>query len=396
MSANRRRLANVRVAGTAAAALAAGLSACSGIGGDAEPKPRGEIDTKTTERTTAGRVTGPRTTKPEASQTALARLVGQKFVVAYRGTIVPPPRLLQRIERGEVGGVILFTDNVPRDGATGMRRVVARLQRAARAGGNPRLLIMTDQEGGDIRRVPGPPRRSPSELGAGDLRSVMSVAVSTGRSLRRMGVGVDLAPVVDVPADASSFLNARAYSAPGRRNELASVVFAEGLQQAGIAATAKHYPGLGSSGARDTDRVEVTLDTPLAVMERERSAFVRHVRRGTRLVMVSSATYAAYDRTRPAVVSRRIIGRLRRDGFRGVVISDELRVPGLRRFGAGAASAATRAGVDVLLFANSSGDPEYRMLLADVRAGRVRPRLVERQVTRIIALKRWIAAGGGA
>ena len=334
------------------------------------------------------------TARPKPARPSLARLVGQKLVVSYRSATVPPRRLLARIERGEVGGVILFTDNVPPAGAKGIRRVITRLQAAARKGANPRLLIATDQEGGDVRRMPGPPRRSPRELGAGSTASARAAGVATGRSLRKLGIGVDLAPVADVPSGPSSFLGTRAFGTASAPRVGAAVAFGRGLQRARVAATAKHYPGLGSSGARNTDLAAVTLDTPRAAMERERASFLAHVDAGTRLVMVSNATYRAYDPKRPAVVSPAVIGRLRRHGFQGVVISDELKVPGLRRLGLRAASAATRAGVDLLLFANSSGEAEYRALLADVKAGRVRRGTVERQVRRIAALKRWIAAGG--
>ena len=368
--------------------LGAGLWACGGDDSD-DSAPANVIGSAVT---TAG---APATTTEnppkQASRPTLARLVGQKFVVAYRDTTVPPPRLLARIKRGEVGGVILFTDNVSPHGAAGIRRVVAQMQAAARAGGNPRLLIATDQEGGDVRRMPGPPRRSPRELGKSSPASIRTAGMTTGRSLRDMGIGVNLAPVADVPADASSFLGTRAFGSSSAPRVKAAVAFARGLQRAGVAATAKHYPGLGSSGARNTDLATVTLATPRGAMERERAGFLAQVRGGTRLIMVSNATYLAYDRRRPAVVSPTIIRRLRRGGFRGVVISDELRVPGLRRYGVHAAAAATRAGVDVLLFANSDGESEYRALLAAVKSGGVRRRLVEQQVRRIAALKRWIA-----
>jgi beta-N-acetylhexosaminidase len=377
-----------RGAGTLAVILAllgTGLGACGGDDADNSAPPRIIASATTSTGTTAQDPPKP------APPSAIARLVGQKFVVAYRDATVPPPRLLARIERGEVGGVILFTDNVPPSGAAGIRRVVTQLQAAARAGGNPRLLIATDQEGGDVRRMPGPPRRSPRELGGSAPASVRTAGITTGRSLRAMGIGVDLAPVADVPAEASSFLGTRAFGTASAPRVKAAVAFARGLQRAGIAATAKHYPGLGSSGARNTDLAAVTLATPRGAMERERAAFLAQVRGGTRLIMVSNATYLAYDRRRPAVVSPTIIRRLRRGGFRGVVISDELRVPGLRRYGIHASAAATRAGVDVLLFANGDGEPEYRALLAAVKSGGVRRRLVEQQVRRIAALKRWIA-----
>ena len=378
-------------------AAAGALSACAGLGGGGDDSgvPNVIGDARTTTAASTVVTTVPAKAPPKTSpRLPLGRLVGQKFVVAYRESTVPPPRLLQRIRRGEVGGVILFTDNVPPTGAAGIRRVVGRLQEAARAGGNPRLLIATDQEGGDVKRMPGPPDRSPRELGSASLANVRAAGTATGRSLRAMGIGVNLAPVADLPADATSFLGTRAFGSAAQPRVAAAVAFARGLQGAGVAATAKHYPGLGSSGARNTDLAAVSLATPRASMQRERAGFLRQVRAGTRLIMISNATYAAYDPMRPAVTSRKIIGRLREDGFRGVVISDELRVPGLARFGPHRASAATRAGVDVVLFANSDGEAEYRTLLADVRAGRVRRRLVERQVRRIAALKHWISTGG--
>jgi beta-N-acetylhexosaminidase len=376
---------------TVCTALASGLAACS----DSDPDVVGAATTVTMP---AAAATPPSATTtrssppPAASPRSLARLIGQKLVVSYRGTLQPPPRLLQRIRRGEVGGVILFSENVPPAGAAGVRRVVARLQAAARAGNNPALLIATDQEGGDVRRMPGPPTRSPRELGAAPIASARSAGVATGRSLRGMGIGVDLAPVVDRPTDGSSFLGTRAFGSSAQPHLGASIAFARGLQAAGVAATAKHYPGLGSSGARNTDLAVVTLNPARDTLRRERAGFIDHVRAGTRLVMVSNATYPAYDPERPAVVSRKIVGRLRKDGFGGVVISDELHVPGLRPFGSATAAAATKAGVDLLLFANSSGEDEFRDLLADVKAGRLTRRLLERQVKRVAALKRWVAS----
>jgi beta-N-acetylhexosaminidase len=318
------------------------------------------------------------------------RLVGQKLMVAYRGTVEPPADLLTRIERGEVGGVILFSENVPADGATGVRRMVGRLQDAARRGRNPPLLIATDQEGGVVKRMPGPPDRSPRELATGPVSAVRMSGRQTGRSLRRMGIGLDLAPVADL-ATGPSFLATRTFSPDPGRNTSASTAFAAGLQSSGVAATAKHYPGLGSSGQANTDVAAVRLMTPLGVLARERAGFMQHVAGGTRAIMMSNAVYVAYDPTWPAVTSRKIVGRLRSDGFRGVLISDDLGVPALRRFGADTPQLVTKAGVDILLYASTDAGTAYRSLLRDLRSGRIERSRVEGQVRRIIRLKRWIA-----
>jgi hypothetical protein len=107
---------------------------------------------------------------------------------------VPPPQLLQRIECGEVGGVILFTGNVPPAGAAGIRCTVARLQRAANAGGNPLLLIATDQEGGNVRRMLGVPRRSPRELEPARRRRRARPVSRPVAPCARWGIAVNLGP----------------------------------------------------------------------------------------------------------------------------------------------------------------------------------------------------------
>ena len=90
-------------------------------------------------------------------------LVGQRFVVALSGTS-PSPALLGRVRRGEIGGVILFGSNI--ESPAQLRRLTATLQEAARDGGRPPLLIATDQEGGQVRRLPwAGPRPATTALG---------------------------------------------------------------------------------------------------------------------------------------------------------------------------------------------------------------------------------------
>src|SRR5947209_1559537 len=98
---------------------------------------------------------------PATPLPSLRRLVGQRLMVGFSGT-VPTGELLARIRRGEVGGVILFSENI--NGPDQVRALDHTLQREARLGGNPPLLISTDQEGGAVRRFAGaPPYLSPPE-----------------------------------------------------------------------------------------------------------------------------------------------------------------------------------------------------------------------------------------
>jgi beta-N-acetylhexosaminidase len=324
----------------------------------------------------------------------VAKLLGQRFVVRFAGT-QPSRRLLQRIRAGEVGGVILFSDNVR--SASAVRGLLARLDRVARAGGNPPLLAVVDQEGGTVKRFPsGPPSLSASELGAlRDRRRAFREGAATGRYLRRLGIDVDLAPVLDVPSSSATFLGSRAYS--GNRFVVADVggAFARGLQAGGVAASAKHFPGIGTS-LRNTDERPVAILRSQRELDRRLLPFRVAIRDGVELVMVSNASYPAYDRSgAPAVFSRQIVRGLLREtlGFRGLVISDDLEARALRR--RGRAEAALRAGVDLVLFARSeSGSTRaYAEALSAARAGRLDRAALQRSYDAILAFKRRESGG---
>ena len=188
----------------------------------------------------------------------LSQLVGQHLMGTFTGTR-PGPELLSRIERGRLGAVILRGQNI--SSTSSLRATVAELQRAARSGGQPPLLIAIDQEGGSVKRLASaPPYESAAQLGAaGDGTQSRAAGFATGRSLRAVGVNVDLAPVLDVAASSRSFLGTRTFGSDPATVEQTGVAFADGLEAAGVASTAKHFPGLGTAPA-NTDGSDVTVD----------------------------------------------------------------------------------------------------------------------------------------
>ncbi len=323
----------------------------------------------------AGAGAGPQATAADGP--TLSRLAGKSIVGAFSGSS-PPASFLARIRRGELGGVILFGGNV--GSASQLTRTLAALRGAAAAGGNPHLLILVDQEGGTVRRLrSAPPRASAQTMGRWSAAQVRREGLLTGRALRARGIDVDLAPVADVPASTTSFLGARAFSS--NRSVVASLApaFAAGLQAGGVAATAKHFPGLGAAPA-NTDTGRVIVAASRARLLRDLLAFERSIDSGVRLVMVSSATYPALDRSRtPALFSKTIVtGLLRgRLGFGGVVITDSMDAPAART--AGAPQRAIRAGVDLLLYTSerSSAVGFTKLLAAARRDPALRTRLRE-------------------
>ena len=203
--------------------------------------------------------------EPVAPRTPLRRLVGEKLMVRMTGT-APSASLLSRVRRGHVGGVVLFADNI--GSADEVRALSEQLQAASRDGGGTGVFIAIDQEGGVVKRLQaGPPARSAPQIGATGSSDVAErEGTNTGAYLAQLGINIDFAPVVDTPATSGAFISDRAF---GRDPELVgrlATSFATGLQNNGVAATAKHFPGLGSS-ATNTDNARAVIGASRAALD---------------------------------------------------------------------------------------------------------------------------------
>jgi YVTN family beta-propeller protein len=160
-----------------------------------------------------------------------------------------------------------------------------------------------------------------------------------------------------------------------------------------VAATAKHFPGLGGAGA-NTDLEPVTIAASRASLTRRLAPFRAAVRSGTKLVMVSNAAYPALVPAKlpaslsPAIVTRLLRGQL---GFRGVVVTDAISAPGPGAY-PDAAARAVDAGVDVVLFTDNEAQSAagFRALLQAARSGKVERATLQRAYDRVLALKAWL------
>jgi beta-N-acetylhexosaminidase len=326
----------------------------------------------------------------------LQQLVGQRLVVSFSGT-VPSRSLLTRIREGEIGGVIVFGPNV--ESAAQVRKLTRTLHRAAHDAGQPRLLVMVDQEGGVVRRFRWvPPRRSAEELGRGSVANLRAVGRETAASLRSLGIDVDLAPVADVPRVPGSTIASqdRAYSTSPTAAGAFATAFAQGLREGGVLATAKHFPGLGGA-VGNTDLVLVRITTDARTARADLVPFRRLVADGIPLVMLSNAVYPAYG-PQPAVLSPRIQALLRKElGFTGATITDALdAVANVRGVPvATVALGAAGTGTDLLLFTGSEGASAraFDTLLNAARTGELGRASLERSYARILALKKLTAPG---
>ena len=325
-----------------------------------------------------------------APSPSLAQLVGQRLVVAMKGT-APGAALLARVRAGEVGGVILFGGNVRT--VPQVRALTRAIRAAASAGGQPLPLIMADQEGGTTRRfASAPPFRSAAQLGLLAPAALRAEGRATAVALRRLGVDVDLAPVVDVPRVAHSFIAAqeRAFSTDPARVTSLATAFAQGLADGNVAATAKHFPGLGRASV-STDVAAVTITASATQLDADLLPYRGLIAAGVPLVMMSNATYTALD-AKPAAWSPAAQALLRRTlGFAGVTITDALDAVAVthRRSVASTAVLSAQAGVDLLLVTGSEAESAavFRRLVSAAATGKIPLAGLERSWARITALK---------
>jgi beta-N-acetylhexosaminidase len=343
--------------------------------------------------------TGSAAGAPRQAGPTLSQLVGQHLLVRMDGPS-PSASFLARVRRGEIGGVVLFRDNIPRSGPAGL---VARLQAAARAGGQLPLLISIDQEGGGVKRLPGPPTRAPSAMTS--VAAARAEGVATGRYLRRLGVDLDLAPVLDVPSSRRAFIASRAFSSDPVTAGARGAAFAAGLELGGVAATAKHFPGLGRL-TQNTDFGPGRILASRAALARDLAPFRMAVAAGIPAVLVGTAIYPAYGSNLPAACVPAIVEGLLRGtfGFRGVTLSDDLGTPGVA---AGisplrAVVRAVQAGIDMVYISaqnvgnDAIGAQAYAALLRAAKRGTFSRPSLEASYRRVAALKQRYAGAAAA
>ena len=239
-----------------------------------------------------------------ASQLSLRQLVGERLVTGFQGTTVPAS-LRRMIRRGGLAGVILFAENLP--SRAGARDLVSEIESIRRPPGlREPLLVMVDQEGGLVKRLAGAPTASAAQMGAAGAAFSREQGRATAANLRWVGMNVDLAPVLDVARPGGTIASSeRGFGSTAAAVEATGVPFATGLRALGVAAAAKHFPGLGAA-AGNTDfaaqRIDLSRRTLRAVDERPYRSFIAA---GGEMVMLSTAIYPAFSQ-KPAAFSRPI------------------------------------------------------------------------------------------
>jgi beta-N-acetylhexosaminidase len=364
----RRRAA---VLATAVLALVAGAAVGAG-GGD---EPQQPAQQQATPQPLAAPTASP---KPSAvEKLSLRRQVGKLVVLRFQGTTAPS-YVRNILRRGWAAGAILFGDNIvsPQQ----LKALTRQLRKASKA--TP--IVCTDQEGGSVRNVAwAPPARAQSD------QDPRAEARAGGKALRALGINVTLAPVADVPSNANSAMAGRAFSRdPGTTAEAVKAAV-QGWRAGGVAATAKHFPGLGGATI-NTDDGPAMIDG--APTPDDLAPFRAAIAARVPLIMSSHARYPRLDGDRIASQSRPILDGLlrKRLHYQGVVMTDSIEAAAVAATGSleQAALRSIAAGNDIVLTTGrGSWIRVYRALLAEARRSAAFRARVETSAARVLALQ---------
>jgi beta-N-acetylhexosaminidase len=320
--------------------------------------------------------------------------VGDLFLLGFDGT-EPDAALREWFEALRPGGVVLFARNIvsPEQVAD----LTAALQRWR---GESPLLVAVDQEGGRVARF-GPPFTvfpGNGALGrAGDVALAERVGRVLGTELRAVGVTLNLAPVLDLRVGPENpVLGERCLGEDPASVAALGAALIRGMQGAGVAATAKHFPGHGGTAVDSHEALPVISAEAAWLTGTALAPFRAAVAAAVAGIMTAHVCYPALDQDLPATLSPRILGLLRQDlRFGGVAISDDLLMGAIARTWPveEAAVLALEAGADAVLL---SGNPaaQARALAAveaAFSAGRLPAGRLAEAATRWQALRRRVA-----
>jgi beta-N-acetylhexosaminidase len=314
--------------------------------------------------------------------------VGQLILAGYSGAngVEAAAELVGELQ---VGGVILFADNVQSpDHAV----AVTTAFRSASDGIEP--LIAIDHEGGEVIRMGPPVTQLPDAwtIGeTGDPELAREAGRVAGEELLAMGIGVDLAPVLDVNDEPDNpVIGRRAFGADPQLVTEMGLAFADGLEPTGVVATGKHFPGHGHTTV-DSHYALPVVDRTRRQLERiDFVPFQAAVDAGIEVIMTAHVVYTALDRREPATLSRPILTGILREqmGFDGVVVTDSLSMEAIteQRSRGEAAVVAILAGADMVLIPDDVAGVRTALLTA-LRSGRLPAERLDASVRRILRLK---------
>lgn len=328
-------------------------------------------------------------------QMTLREKIGQMLLCGFHGTEAAGD-VDAFLRKYPIGGVIYFARNV--ESPEQVERLSSGLQRIAVDSGNVPLWISIDQEGGMVARITEGIALMPGQMAiaaAGSTQDAYQAAYISGVELKSMGINMNFAPVLDVNNNAANpVIGVRSFGESPQSVAAYGVRSIAGVQDAGISATAKHFPGHGDT---DTDS---HLDIPVIPHDRGRVErvelipFRAAIAAGVDAMMSVHIYFPALEPERlPVTLSRAVLsGLLRQElGYDGMIVTDCMEMDAIAaNYGTvDAAVMAVEAGADLVLISHTAHlqAGAFEALLAAVQSGRISEARIDESVTRLLKYK---------
>ncbi|PZM64418.1 beta-N-acetylhexosaminidase [Paenibacillus dendritiformis] len=329
-------------------------------------------------------------------QLTLEQKIGQMVMCGFQGPVVND-NIRTLIEKHHVGGIIYFRRNV--QSKEQVCELSRELQLISRKHTDIPLFICIDQEGGMVARIDWDDiTLIPGNMAIGAARSAedaYEAARICGEELLHMGINMNFAPSVDVNNNAlNPVIGVRSY---GERPDLVAELGAaqiRGLQEANVAATAKHFPGHGDTAVDSHHGLAAVNHDEERLLAIELAPFIRAIREGVDLIMTAHVMFPAFEPNPiPATLSRNVLTNLlrKRLGYNGVIVTDCLEMHAIsKEFGIPeGAVRSVEAGADLVLVSHTYEEQvaAIEALVEAVRSGRIPESQIDDSVDRLLTLK---------
>ena len=358
------------------------------------------------------------------SEPSLEKMAGQMIITGFHGDGADEnaedfTAIKEQIQRGQIGGVILFdvdisgllnqgmtiTEAKKQIFSSNIKNVnqVKKLNEQLQSIAPTKLFIAIDQEGGNIQRLKPEhgfaPIPSHKQLAMGDVKTTYETAYDLGNRLYDLGINVNFAPLLDVdvnPESPAIGAKERSFSSNPKTVIKFGDAFARGLADANIAYSFKHFPGHGSASGDTHEGLTDITNTyqnyelePYKVLLQNASPYT--------MVMVAHVINNKFD-TLPASLSKPTIQMIRDMGFDGIIVSDDMDMGAITsKYGTDTAiEMAINAGNDILVFGNNltfdknRGRDVNKTIVKLVKDGKIKKSRIRESYDRIMKMKKHI------
>lgn len=326
---------------------------------------------------------------------SLEQKIGQMFIVGFESPYVDE-HITKVIKECHLGNIIYFSRNIK--DSKQLFEMNKELQKMALSENNAPLFISIDQEGGMVTRIPKGATFFPGNMAlsaGGTSEDAYKQGCYCGEELNVLGINMNLAPVLDVNINSDNpVIGVRSYGEDPKRVSAFGTSYIKGLQESGIIATGKHFPGHGDTSTDSHLDLSSVPHDKKRLDQVELYPFKKAIESGINAIMSAHVVFPAYESENlPATLSKKVLTGLLRNTlrFNGLILTDCMEMKAIDTyFGTEkAAVMAVEAGADLICISHSLDKQvqAYNNLLDAVKTGRISEERIDESVIRIISIK---------